>query len=195
MIAGKRDDDTTIAVQTPDQEIVNRCSGVPCQVQTVEDLDLLIERVAIAQKAYSKFSQQQVDRIFRAASMAANEHRISLAKLAARETGMGIVEDKVIKNHFASEFIYHKFKDARTCGLIEQDHTFGIRKIAEPLGILAGIVPTTNPTSTAIFKALIALKTSSPMPRPATLAWPITWAWEVTTTTKRWIGLSRRSIV
>lgn len=170
MIAGKRNDDSGVAMMAPENAVTNRCSSVPSSVQTVEDLDALIQRVAIAQKAYSRFSQQQVDKIFRAASMAANEQRISLAKLAVQETGMGIVEDKVIKNHFASEFIYNKFKDTRTCGLIEVDHTFGIRKIAEPLGILAGIVPTTNPTSTAIFKALIALKTRngiifSPHPR------------------------------
>lgn len=139
-------------------------------IQTIEQLDAMIERAAEAQAAFAQFSQKQVDEIFRAAAMAANAQRVPLAKMAAAETGMGIAEDKVIKNHFASEFIYNKFKDAATCGLIEVDHTFGIRKIAEPLGLLAGIVPTTNPTSTAIFKALIALKTRngiifSPHPR------------------------------
>ncbi|MFP4104594.1 MAG: bifunctional acetaldehyde-CoA/alcohol dehydrogenase [Phycisphaerae bacterium] len=139
-------------------------------VRSAEDLDAMIDRVRDAQQRYARFAQEKVDAIFRAGAMAANALRIDLAKLAARETGMGIAEDKVIKNHFASEFIYNKFKDTRTCGLIERDETFGIRKIAEPVGVLAGIVPTTNPTSTAIFKALIALKTRnaiifSPHPR------------------------------
>ncbi len=133
-------------------------------------LDALIERVAKAQALYAQYTQEQVDAIFRAAALAANSERISLAKLAVAETGMGIAEDKVIKNHFASEFVYNKFKHAKTCGIIENDASFGIRKIAEPVGILAGIVPTTNPTSTAIFKALLALKTRngiifSPHPR------------------------------
>ncbi len=133
-------------------------------------LDTLIERVAKAQALYAQYTQEQVDDIFRAAALAANTERISLAKMAVAETGMGIAEDKVIKNHFASEFVYNKFKHAKTCGIIENDESFGIRKIAEPVGILAGIVPTTNPTSTAIFKALLALKTRngiifSPHPR------------------------------
>jgi len=136
----------------------------------IKALDILIDRVAQAQSQYGQFSQSQVDEIFRAAAMAANAQRIALAKQAAEETGMGIAEDKVIKNHFASEFVYNKFKNAKTCGIIENDESFGIRKIAEPVGLLAGIVPTTNPTSTAIFKALLALKTRngiifSPHPR------------------------------
>ncbi len=139
-------------------------------VKTVEDLNTLVDRVRAAQKTYAEFSQEQVDIIFRHAAQAANEQRIALAKLAVQETGMGVFEDKVIKNHFASEFIYNKYIDEKTCGVIEEDDDAGIIKIAEPIGVLAGIIPTTNPTSTAIFKSLIALKTRnaiifSPHPR------------------------------
>lgn len=112
-----------------------------------------------AQKLFSAYSQEQVDRIFLAAAMAANHHRIPLAKLAVAETGMGIVEDKVIKNHYASEYIYNAYKDTKTCGVLEQDASFGIQTIAEPIGVIAAVVPTTNPTSTAIFKTLLCLKT------------------------------------
>jgi acetaldehyde dehydrogenase/alcohol dehydrogenase len=137
---------------------------------TTQDLDRMIERVKAAGQAYSRFTQKQVDYIFREAAMAANSHRIDLAVLAQTETGMGIIEDKVIKNHFASEFIYNKHRDAVTCGIIEEDEGSGIKKIAEPLGVICGVIPTTNPTSTAIFKALLALKTRnaiifSPHPR------------------------------
>ncbi|NLK61048.1 MAG: bifunctional acetaldehyde-CoA/alcohol dehydrogenase [Treponema sp.] len=139
-------------------------------VKTVEDLNTLVDRVRAAQKTYAEFSQEQVDIIFRHAAQAANEQRIALAKLAVQETVMGVFEDKVIKNHFASEFIYNKYIDEKTCGVIEEDDDAGIIKIAEPIGVLAGIIPTTNPTSTAIFKSLIALKTRnaiifSPHPR------------------------------
>ncbi len=120
--------------------------------QFVVYLDDLIERTSFAQKEYADFSQEQVDKIFRSAAMAANANGLCLAKQAVAETGMGVVEDKVIKNHFAAEFIYNRFKHTKTCGVIEWDEIFGIRKIAEPLGILAGIIPTTNPTSTTIFK-------------------------------------------
>ncbi|PPS44873.1 bifunctional acetaldehyde-CoA/alcohol dehydrogenase [Chroococcidiopsis sp. TS-821] len=135
-----------------------------------QELEELIQRVKAAQIEYAHFTQEQVDNIFKKAALAANAERIPLAKMAVAETGMGIVEDKVIKNHFASEYIYNKYKHERTCGIIEEDRTFGIQKIAEPVGILAGIVPTTNPTSTVIFKALLALKTRnaivfSPHPR------------------------------
>ncbi len=135
-----------------------------------EQLADLIERVKTAQERYATYSQQQVDAIFRAAAIAANDERISLAVMAVEETSMGIVEDKVIKNHFAAEYIFHKYKDEKTCGTIEVDEAFGIAKIAEPKGLIAGIIPTTNPTSTAIFKCLIALKTRnaiiiSPHPR------------------------------
>ena len=133
-------------------------------------LDALIDRVKKAQRAYARFTQEQVDEIFRQAALAANDNRILLAKMAVEETGMGIAEDKAIKNHFASEYIYNKYKDEKTCGILEEDKAFGILKVAEPVGILAGVVPTTNPTSTAIFKALLALKTRngiifSPHPR------------------------------
>jgi acetaldehyde dehydrogenase/alcohol dehydrogenase len=140
------------------------------KVTNAEELEALIQRAKSSQAQYAHFTQQQVDSIFKKAAMAANAQRIPLAKMAVGETGMGIVEDKVIKNHFASELIYNKYKDEKTCGAIEEDRHFGIQKIAEPIGILAGIVPITNPTSTAIFKALIALKTRnaiifSPHPR------------------------------
>lgn len=133
-------------------------------------LDAKIAKVEAAQKAYATYTQEQVDAIFKAAAMAANQARIPLAKMAVKETRMGIVEDKVIKNHFASEIIYNKYRHTQTCGVLEEDTTYGIKKIAEPIGVIAGVVPTTNPTSTAIFKALIALKTRnaiifSPHPR------------------------------
>ncbi|WP_050608176.1 bifunctional acetaldehyde-CoA/alcohol dehydrogenase [Clostridium niameyense] len=137
---------------------------------TNQDLMKKIEKIKEAQKIYSTYSQEQVDKIFKAAAMAANKQRIRLAKMAVEETGMGIVEDKVIKNHFASEYIYNKYKNEKTCGIIEKDDSFGLIKVAEPIGVIAAIVPTTNPTSTAIFKSLIALKTRngiifSPHPR------------------------------
>ncbi|MBN2785959.1 MAG: bifunctional acetaldehyde-CoA/alcohol dehydrogenase [Pontiellaceae bacterium] len=133
-------------------------------------LEAMIDRVKKAQQEYATFPQEKVDAIFRSAAIAANVARIDLAKKAVAETGMGIVEDKVTKNHFASEYIYNKYKCMKTCGVLERDETFGITKIAEPIGIIAGVVPTTNPTSTAIFKALISLKTRngiifSPHPR------------------------------
>lgn len=140
------------------------------QVNSVEELNKLIERTKKAQEEFATFSQKQVDEIFRVAALRASGYRISLAKDAVAETGMGIVEDKVIKNHFATEYIYNKYKDDKTCGIIESDTAMGIRKIAEPIGVIAGVIPTTNPTSTAIFKALITLKTRnaiifSPHPR------------------------------
>lgn len=139
-------------------------------VTSLAELDALMVRVKAAQQKYANFSQEQVDRIFRSAALAAADARIPLAKMAVEETRMGIVEDKVIKNHFASEYIYNKYKDEKTCGVLEEEPEFGIMTIAEPVGIICGIVPTTNPTSTAIFKALIALKTRngivfSPHPR------------------------------
>ncbi len=129
------------------------------QVTNIQELELLIAKVKTAQEEFATYSQETVDLIFKQAALAANNHRIPLAKLAVTETGMGIVEDKVIKNHFASEYIYNKYKSEKTCGLIEEDKSFGIQKIAEPVGIIAGIVPVTNPTSTTIFKTLITLKT------------------------------------
>ena len=120
-------------------------------VTNVAELDELIARVKKAQREFATFSQEQVDKIFRAAALAANNARIPLAQMAAAESGMGIVEDKVTKNHFASEYIYNKYKDEKTCGILEEDKTFGTITIAEPIGIICGIVPTTNPTSSAIF--------------------------------------------
>ena len=139
-------------------------------VNSEETLTQLITDVKAAQKEYATFTQEQVDKIFFEASMAANRQRITLAKKAVEETGMGIVEDKVIKNHYAAEYIYNAYKDTKTCGIIHRDEANGITKIAEPIGVIAAVVPTTNPTSTAIFKALIALKTRngliiSPHPR------------------------------
>ncbi len=139
-------------------------------VTNVAELNALVARVKHAQRQYADFSQEQVDKIFRAAALAAADARIPLAKMAVAESGMGIIEDKVIKNHFASEYIYNAYKDEKTCGILETDDTFGTITIAEPIGLICGIVPTTNPTSTAIFKALISLKTRngiifSPHPR------------------------------
>ncbi|MFP1758294.1 bifunctional acetaldehyde-CoA/alcohol dehydrogenase [Lonsdalea quercina] len=139
-------------------------------VTNVAELNALVERVKNAQREFASFSQEQVDTIFRAAALAAADARIPLAKMAVAESGMGIVEDKVIKNHFASEYIYNAYKDEKTCGVLSVDDTFGTMTIAEPIGLICGIVPTTNPTSTAIFKALISLKTRngiifSPHPR------------------------------
>jgi len=128
-------------------------------VDNAEQLELLIERAKKAQKIYATFTQEQVDAIFKAAATAADKARIPLARMAVEETGMGVLEDKIIKNHYASEYIYNKHKNAKTCGVIKEDKTNGIKTVAEPLGVIAGIVPTTNPTSTAIFKSLIALKT------------------------------------
>jgi acetaldehyde dehydrogenase / alcohol dehydrogenase len=140
------------------------------KITNVEQLMQRIEQIREAQKQFATYSQEQVDEIFRQAAMAANNARIKLAKMAVEETGMGIVEDKVIKNHFASEYIFNQYKDEKTCGIIEKDEAFGITKVAEPIGVIAAVVPTTNPTSTAIFKSLIALKTRngiifSPHPR------------------------------
>jgi acetaldehyde dehydrogenase/alcohol dehydrogenase len=128
-------------------------------VNNAENLEILINKVVQAQEKYAVFTQEQVDVIFRKAAMAANDMRIPLAKAARMETGMGIVEDKVIKNNYAAEYIYNRYKNDKTCGVLEDDTTFGIKKIAEPIGVIAGVVPSTNPTSTAIFKSLLALKT------------------------------------
>ena len=139
-------------------------------VDSVEKLEEAISRVREAQKKFATYTQEQVDKIFLAAATAANKERISLAKLAVEETGMGIVEDKVIKNHYAAEYIYNAYRNTKTCGVIEEDKSYGIKKIAEPIGVIAAVIPTTNPTSTAIFKTLISLKTRngiiiSPHPR------------------------------
>ena len=139
-------------------------------VDNVEALNDLLDRVKKAQQEYENYTQEQVDAIFKAAATAADKMRIPLARMAVEDTGMGVLEDKIIKNHFASEYIYNKHKNAKTCGIIREDKENGIKIVAEPLGILAGIIPTTNPTSTAIFKSLLALKTRngivfSPHPR------------------------------
>lgn len=133
-------------------------------------IDELVSKVSQAQKKFAEYSQEQVDYIFRRVALKMSSLRIPLAKMAVEETGMGVVEDKVIKNHFAAEYIYNKFKNTKTCGILEEDKDNGLIKMAEPLGVIAGVVPTTNPTSTAIFKPLIALKTRngiifSPHPR------------------------------
>ena len=133
-------------------------------------LQKTIEKVRKAQQEFAKYTQEQVDKIFQSAAIAANQNRIPLAKMAVEETGMGVVEDKVIKNHYAAEYVYNKYKDVKTCGVIEKDENYGITKIAEPIGVIAAVIPTTNPTSTAIFKTLLALKTRngiiiSPHPR------------------------------
>lgn len=132
-------------------------------IDSVETLENVLQTVRQAQKLYSTYTQEQVDQIFLAAATAANQARIPLAKMAVAETGMGVVEDKVIKNHFASEYIYNAYKDTKTCGVLEEDTAYGIKKIAEPIGVIAAVIPTTNPTSTAIFKTLLALKTRNGM--------------------------------
>ncbi len=139
-------------------------------VDSVEKLQEAIARTRKAQQVFATYTQEQVDKIFLAAASAANKARIPLAKMAVEETGMGIVEDKVIKNNYAAEYIYNAYKDTKTCGIIEEDKAFGIKKVAEPIGVVAAVIPTTNPTSTAIFKCLLALKTRnaiiiSPHPR------------------------------
>lgn len=139
-------------------------------IDSVEKLEAELDRVRAAQREFATYTQEQVDKIFFAAAMAANKARIPLAKMAVEETGMGLVEDKIIKNHYAAEYIYNAYKNTKTCGVIEEDKAYGIKKIAEHLGVIAAVIPTTNPTSTAIFKTLICLKTRngiiiSPHPR------------------------------
>ena len=139
-------------------------------VDSIESLEKAMQRIRKAQQEYGKFSQEQVDKIFQAAAIAADQARIPLAEMAVEETGMGLVEDKVIKNHYAAEYIYNAYRHVKTCGVIEEDKAYGIKKLAEPIGVIAAVIPTTNPTSTAIFKTLIALKTRngiiiSPHPR------------------------------
>ena len=139
-------------------------------IDSVEKLEAELDRVRAAQREFATYTQEQVDKIFFAAAMAANKARIPLAKMAVEETGMGLIEDKIIKNHYAAEYIYNAYKNTKTCGVIEEDKAYGIKKIAEPLGVIAAVIPTTNPTSTAIFKTLICLKTRngiiiSPHPR------------------------------
>ena len=139
-------------------------------VDNIDNLSIKMEELKEAQREFATYSQEQVDKIFYEVAMAANKARFELAKMAVEETGMGVLEDKVIKNHYAAEYIYNAYKDTKTCGVIEEDDIFGIKKIAEPIGVIAAVIPTTNPTSTAIFKILLALKTRnaiiiSPHPR------------------------------
>lgn len=139
-------------------------------IDSVETLESALTSLKEAEKKFSTYTQEQVDEIFLAAASAANKARIPLAKMAVEETGMGVVEDKVIKNNYAAEYIYNAYKNTKTCGIIEEDKAYGIKKIAEPVGVIAAVIPTTNPTSTAIFKCLLALKTRnaiiiSPHPR------------------------------
>ena len=145
-------------------------NNIPTVIDSAEALAAKLEAMRQAQRAFAAYTQEQVDHIFFEAAKAANMQRIPLAKMAVAETGMGVVEDKVIKNHYAAEYIYNAYKNMKTCGVIEEDSAFGFKKIAEPVGLIAAVIPTTNPTSTAIFKALIALKTRnaiifSPHPR------------------------------
>ena len=147
--------------------------GVPAIVDSVETLEAKMKAMREAQKEFAKFSQEQVDKIFYEAAMAANKMRIPLAKMAVEETQRGVLEDKIIKNHYAAEYIYNAYKDTKTCGVIEEDTAYGIKKVAEPIGLVAAVIPTTNPTSTAIFKTLICLKTRNAIiisPHPAAKA-------------------------
>ena len=132
---------------------------VPEIIDNVEALEAKMKAMREAQKIFATYTQEQVDKIFYEAAMAANKQRIPLAKLAVEETKRGVMEDKVIKNHYAAEYIYNAYKDTKTCGVIEEDAAYGIKKVAEPIGLVAAVIPTTNPTSTAIFKTLICLKT------------------------------------
>ena len=153
-----------------DAAVKNKAENNTMVIDTVDALLTKMNEMKEAQRIFATYSQEQVDKIFFAASVAANKNRIPLAKMAVEETGMGIVEDKVIKNHFASEYIYNAYKNTKTCGVIEEDPAYGTKKIADPIGLIAAVIPTTNPTSTAIFKTLISLKTRnaiiiSPHPR------------------------------
>jgi acetaldehyde dehydrogenase/alcohol dehydrogenase len=140
------------------------------KVDDIKTLQQKLNDIKIAQQTFSTYTQEQVDKIFLAVAREADKQRIPLAKMAVKDTGMGIVEDKVIKNHYAAEYVYNAYKNTKTCGILERDKTFGYTKIAEPIGVISAIIPTTNPTSTVIFKILIALKTRngliiSPHPR------------------------------
>jgi len=152
-------------------------------VATIEELDALVAQVKAAQQRFAEFSQEQVDVIFRAAALAAADARIPLARMAVEETGMGVLEDKVIKNHFASEYIYNAYKDTKTCGRIAEDDLYGTMTIAEPVGLICGIVPTTNPTSPPSSRRSSASRpatasSSAPIPGPgAPPARPRGWCW------------------
>ena len=140
-------------------------------IDSVEALESALASLKDAEKKFSTYTQEQVDKIFLAAASAANKARIPLAKMAVEETGMGVVEDKVIKNNYAAEYIYNAYKNTKTCGIIEEDKAYGIKKIAEPVGVIAAVIPTTNPTSTAISSACLpsrpeTLLSSAPIPAP-----------------------------
>ncbi|MGL5174201.1 MAG: aldehyde dehydrogenase family protein, partial [Olsenella sp.] len=143
-------------------EVPTRAQNPDAPAVIVRSDDELIEKLEVmraAQREFANFTQEQVDKIFAAAATAANKARIPLAQMAVEETGMGVMEDKVIKNHYASEYIYNKYKTMKTCDVIDEDKAFGVKYLAEPIGVVAAVIPTTNPTSTAIFKTLICLKT------------------------------------
>ena len=152
--------------------MAKKTTTIPEVIDSAEALEARLQALREAQRKFSSYSQEQVDRIFFEAAMAANKARIPLAKMAVEETGMGVVEDKVIKNHYAAEYTYNYYKYTKTCGVIEEDTSYGIKKVAEPMGVIGAVIPTTNPTSTAIYKTLLALKTRnaiiiSPHPRAA----------------------------
>ena len=128
------------------------------KITNVEELMSTLKEMRTAQREFAKFTQEQVDELFYKAAMAINNLRIPLAQMAVEETGMGLVEDKVIKNHYASEYIYNKYRNEKTCGVLSEDLSFGIQKVAEPIGVIGAVIPTTNPTSTACFKCLMAIK-------------------------------------
>ena len=132
---------------------------IPTIIDTPEALTAKMAAMKEAQKIFATYTQEQVDKIFKAAATAADKMRIPLAKMAVEETGMGIMEDKVIKNHYAAEYVYNAYKNTQTCGVVEEDKAYGLKKILEPVGLIAAVIPTTNPTSTAIYKSLISLKT------------------------------------
>lgn len=140
----------------------------PAIVDNVEALEAKLAQMREAQALFATYTQEQVDKIFYEAAMAANKARIPLAKMAIEETGRGVLEDKVIKNHYAAEYIYNAYKNTKTCGVLERDEAYGITKIAEPIGIVGAVIPTTNPTSTAIFKTLISLRPATPSSSPRT---------------------------
>ena len=150
--------------------MVKKASSAPEVIDSVDALEAKLVQMREAQKVFATYTQEQVDKIFFEAAMAANKQRIPLAKMAVEETKRGVLEDKVIKNHYAAEYIYNAYKNTKTCGVIERDEAYGMTKIAEPIGIVGAVIPTTNPTSTAIFKTLICLKTRNAIiisPHPA----------------------------
>ena len=150
--------------------MVKKPTAAPEVIDSVDALEAKLAHMREAQKVFATYTQEQVDKIFYEAAMAANKQRIPLAKLAVEDTGRGVVEDKVIKNHYAAEYIYNAYKNTKTCGVVERDEAYGITKVAEPIGIVGAVIPTTNPTSTAIFKCLICLKTRNAIiisPHPA----------------------------